>query len=150
MTTEETERPSWDEYFVGIARLVASRATCPRRSVGAVIVKDLRIISTGYNGSMPNTDHCTDVGCLMIDGHCERTIHAEVNAIAQAAKNGQSVNGATLYCTTFPCWNCFKSVVSSGIQELVFADSYWGNSLHFLPDGFVLRGVNENGTNASS
>ena len=90
-------RPDWDEYFLNIAREVAKRSTCPRASVGAVIVKDNRILATGYNGSPPGKPHCTEVGCLVVNDHCERVIHAETNAIAQAAKFGISINGATLY-----------------------------------------------------
>jgi len=91
-------RPSWDEYFLKIAEDVASRATCPRASVGAVIVKDHRILSTGYNGALPGEPHCTEVGCLMENNHCERTVHAETNAVVQAARFGINIEGATLYC----------------------------------------------------
>jgi len=90
-------RPNWDRYFIDIAKEVAQRATCPRAKVGAVIVKDHRIISTGYNGAPANEPHCLDAGCFMVDEHCQRAIHAETNAIAQAAKYGVSVEGATLY-----------------------------------------------------
>ena len=90
-------RPKWDLYFIRIAKEIASRSTCPRAAVGVVIVKDNRILATGYNGAPPDEPHCTDVGCLMVDGHCQRAIHAETNAIAQAAKHGISVDGATLY-----------------------------------------------------
>lgn len=91
-------RPDWDTYFMNIAKDVASRSTCPRASVGAVIVKDNRILSTGYNGSPSGEPHCTEIGCLMINNHCERTIHAETNAVVQAAKYGININGAILYC----------------------------------------------------
>ena len=91
------KRPDWDEYFLAIAKDVASRATCPRASVGAIIVKDNRILSTGYNGAPPGEPHCTDIGCDMVDGHCQRTIHAETNAMAQAAKYGIAIEGATIY-----------------------------------------------------
>ena len=90
-------RPDWDLYFIKIAKEVASRSTCPRAAVGAVIVKDNRILATGYNGAPEGEPHCEDVGCLMVDNHCQRAIHAETNAIAQAAKHGVSVEGATLY-----------------------------------------------------
>jgi len=90
-------RPDWDTYFMQIAKVVASRSTCPRASVGAVIVKDNRILSTGYNGAPSGELHCITVGCLIINNHCERTIHAETNAVVQAAKFGTSVNGSTLY-----------------------------------------------------
>jgi len=91
-------RPDWDLYFIRIAKEVASRSTCPRAAVGAVIVKDNRILATGYNGAPAGEPHCTEVGCDMVDGHCQRAVHAETNAIAQAAKYGISVDGATLYC----------------------------------------------------
>ena len=90
-------RLSWDDYFLNIAKEVATRSTCPRASVGAVIVRDNRILSTGYNGAAPGEPHCMDVGCLMEDNHCQRAIHAETNAVAQAAKYGIAVNGATIY-----------------------------------------------------
>jgi len=91
-------RESWDIYFMLIAKQVASRSTCPRAAVGAVIVKDNHILSTGYNGAPAGELHCTDVGCQMINGHCERTVHAETNAVAQAARFGIAVQGATMYC----------------------------------------------------
>ncbi len=90
-------RPDWDTYFVNIAKEVASRSTCPRASCGAVIVKDNRILSTGYNGAPSGEPHCLDVGCFIISKHCERTIHAETNAVVQAAKYGVNINGSTLY-----------------------------------------------------
>jgi len=92
------ERPNWDTYFMNIAKEVASRSTCPRASVGAVISKDNRILSTGYNGAPSGEPHCLEVGCLMINNHCERTIHAETNAVVQAAKYGVNINDSTLYC----------------------------------------------------
>lgn len=117
-------RDDWDTYFMKIADLVSSRATCDRKHVGAVIVKDRRILATGYNGSIPGMPHCDDVGHMMDDGHCVRTIHAEVNAVAQAANMGTGVKGATMYCNTLPCWNCFKTIVSSGISEIVWQSDY--------------------------
>lgn len=117
-------RDDWDTYFMKIADLVSSRATCDRKHVGAVIVRDNRILATGYNGSIPGMPHCDDVGHMMDDGHCVRTIHAEVNAIAQAAKMGLSVDGAAMYCNTLPCWNCFKTIVSSGIAKIVWQSDY--------------------------
>lgn len=90
-------RPNWDDYFLNIAKEVASRSTCPRASVGAVIVKDNRILSTGYNGAAPGKPHCSEAGCVVAGGHCQRAIHAETNAVAQAAKFGIAINGATLY-----------------------------------------------------
>lgn len=117
-------RPSWDEYFMRQCDLIATRATCDRKHVGAIIVRDRRILATGYNGSLPGLAHCDEIGHMMEDGHCVRTVHAEVNAVAQAAKAGVRLEGATLYCNTFPCWNCFKVVVSAGIAEIVYDDEY--------------------------
>ena len=125
MKRRTTPRPSWDRYFLQIAEVVASRSTCPRASVGAVIVKDFRIISTGYNGSLPGELHCIDVGCLMVNGHCERVIHAEMNAVAQAAKMGVSVDGATLYYydslmrPAGSCSKCSQVMAAAGIKRLV-------------------------------
>jgi dCMP deaminase len=162
------ERQSWDEYFMDLAQHVATRATCDRKHVGAVLVRDRRIISTGYNGSIPGQPHCSDpetfwvctncgtqhltepehipglgpvcrkdltcygkrvLGPLhgghdMVDGHCIRTIHAEVNTISQAALVGTPTQGATLYCNTFPCYACFKTIIAAGIGEMVYLDEY--------------------------
>jgi len=90
-------RPDWDLYFIRIAKEVASRSTCPRAAVGAVIVKDNKIISTGYNGVVSGRPHCEDIGCIMEDGHCQKAVHAEINAIIQATHNGLALDGATLY-----------------------------------------------------
>lgn len=118
------ERASWDEYFMNIAKEVATRSTCPRKFVGAVIVRDKTILSTGYNGSIRGLPHCDEVGHLMEDGHCVRTIHAEVNAIVQAAKNGTGIDGGTIYVTASPCWSCFKQIANSGIKRVVFGEFY--------------------------
>jgi len=117
-------RASWDDYFMNIARVVASRSTCERKFVGAVIVRDRTILSTGYNGSIRGMPHCTDVGHLMDDGHCVATIHAEVNAIIQAAKNGVSINEASIYVTASPCWNCFKAIANAGMKRIVYGEFY--------------------------
>ena len=103
-----------------IAFEVATRATCLRRHVGAVIVRDKRILSTGYNGSPPGQQHCTEVGCLLEDGRCIRTLHAEQNALMQAALHGVSTHGATLYCTCRPCHVCARMIVAAGIVRVVF------------------------------
>ena len=97
-------RASWDEYFMNIARMVATRATCDRKHVGAVLVRDRTLLSTGYNGSIRGLGHCSEEGHMMEDGHCVRTVHAEANAIIQAAKNGVAIDGATIYTTASPCW----------------------------------------------
>ena len=117
-------RPSWDEYFMQIARTVATRATCPRASVGCVLTRDRRILTTGYNGAPRGVAHCTEVGCLMVNDHCQRTTHAEANAVVQAALHGVSLEGATAYCTHHPCVNCVKVFISSGIRQIVDATPY--------------------------
>ena len=117
-------RASWDEYFMGIARQAATRSTCMRKHVGAVIVRDRTVLSTGYNGSIRGLPHCDDVGCVMEDGHCITTVHAEANAILQAAKNGVSVDGAEIYTTASPCWNCFKLIANAGIRRISFGEFY--------------------------
>jgi len=109
---------------MGIARQAATRSTCPRKHVGAVIVRDRTVLSTGYNGSIRGLPHCEDDGCVMEDGHCITTVHAEANAILQAAKNGVSVDGAELYTTASPCWNCFKLIANAGIQRIVYGEFY--------------------------
>ncbi len=115
-------RKSWDEYFMDIARQVKERSTCPRLRVGAVIVKGKRIKGTGYNGSPPHFPHCDDVGCLMIDGHCKRTIHAEVNALMECSPEERA--GATIYITAQPCMECTKLIIASGIERVVYANPY--------------------------
>ena len=119
-----TNRPDWHNYFMSIASVVATRATCKRKQVGAVIVRDRVLLSTGYNGSVRGLPHCTDVGCVMEDGHCITTVHAEANAIIQAAKNGVGIDGATIYTTASPCWPCLKLILNSGIQCVVYGESY--------------------------
>lgn len=117
-------RPSWDEYFVQITFQVARRSTCPRAAVGAVIVRDKRILTTGYNGAPSGLPHCTEIGCLMVDGHCVRTLHAEQNAIIQAALHGVNVSGGTIYVTHQPCLICSKMIINAGIERVVFASEY--------------------------
>jgi len=115
-------RPDWDEYFLAIAEVVSRRSTCPRARVGAVIVSpDNRVLATGYNGSPPGELHCDDVGCLMVDGHCQRTLHAEVNAIAFAARAGVKLEGGRLYIWSSrgdvePCRECEKVRKATGIK----------------------------------
>ena len=113
-------RPSWDEYFMTIARDVATRGTCLRRHVGAVVVRDRRILSTGYNGSPPGQKHCTEVGCRLEEGRCIRTLHAEQNALIQAALHGVSTQNAILYATCRPCHVCARMIVGAGILRVVF------------------------------
>lgn len=125
-------RPSWQEYFMSITELVAQRATCTRRYVGAILVKDKRIISTGYNGAPSGISHCLDVGCLreqqgIPSGERHelcRGLHAEQNAIIQAALHGISVKGATLYCSNMPCAICSKMLINAGITEVFYREGY--------------------------
>ena len=119
MADQPHPRASWDQYFMSIAQVVATRSTCPRKYVGAVIVRNRTILSTGYNGSIRGMPHCSDVGHMMEDGHCVATIHAEANAIIQAARNGVNIDGATNYVTASPCWNCFKQLANGGIVRIV-------------------------------
>ncbi|HYF93365.1 MAG TPA: cytidine/deoxycytidylate deaminase family protein [Symbiobacteriaceae bacterium] len=117
-------RPSWDEYFMELAQVVAKRSTCNRRSVGAVLVREKRILTTGYNGSPPGLPHCIDAGCLMVDNHCVRAIHAEQNAIIQAALHGIDLRGSTCYVTSSPCVHCSKMLIAAGIKRVVFLEAY--------------------------
>ena len=119
-------RTGWHRYFMNIAGVVATRSTCDRRYVGAVIVRDRTILSTGYNGSIRGLPHCSDVGHWMEGGHCIATVHAEANAVIQAARNGVSIEGATLYVTASLCWSCFKMVANAGIKTIVY-DEFYGS-----------------------
>jgi dCMP deaminase len=121
-------RPSWDEYFLKMAGVCAERATCPRRFVGAVIVRDHHPIATGYNGAPPGLPHCDEDGCLLWDVNgrqsCQRATHAEQNAINTAAKFGHRTEGATIYVTDQPCLNCAKAIITAGIKRVVWAQGY--------------------------
>lgn len=125
-------RPSWDQYFMDITRVVASRSTCLRRQVGAVIVKDKRLLTSGYNGAPQGLAHCLEVGCLrekmgIPSGERHelcRGLHAEQNAIVQAALHGVEIAGATIYCTHQPCAACTKMIINAGIRRVVFEKSY--------------------------
>ncbi|MFO8049007.1 MAG: cytidine/deoxycytidylate deaminase family protein [Desulfosudaceae bacterium] len=126
------KRPEWDDYFMEIAELVAKRSTCLRRAVGAVIVKDKRILSTGYNGAPSGIRHCAETGCLRQQREVPsgerhelcRGIHAEQNAIIQAAYHGVPINGASLYCTNLPCSICAKMIINAGIQAIFYREGY--------------------------
>jgi dCMP deaminase len=122
--SERSDRASWDEYFMRIATTVASRATCDRKHVGAVIERSRTILATGYNGSVAGLEHCDEVGHMMEDGHCVRTIHAEANAVIQAARNGVRIEGAGIYVTASPCWQCFKMIANAGLKRIVFGEFY--------------------------
>lgn len=119
-----TKRVPWDEYFIMIAMQAATRSTCDRKHIGAVIVRDKTILSTGYNGSVRGMPHCDDVGHMMENDHCIATVHAEANAIIQAAKNGVALSGADIYVTASPCWNCFKLIANSGIKRILYLEFY--------------------------
>jgi dCMP deaminase len=129
---KKNRRPTWDVYFMDIADLVSKRSTCLRRSVGAVLVKDRRVLATGYNGAPSGLHHCLDVGCLreqlgVPSGERHelcRGLHAEQNAIIQAALHGVSVNGSTLYCTNHPCIICAKMIINAGIITVVAKADY--------------------------
>ena len=118
-------RPSWDDYFMAIVKIVAARGTCDRLYAGSVLVKDKRIIASGYNGSPGGLPHCDDVGHLLEEGHCVRTIHGEHNSILQAARQGStSTQGATMYTKYSPCIHCAKYVIAAGIKKVVIGKVY--------------------------
>lgn len=117
-------RVSWSEYFMKIAEQVATRSTCDRKHIGAVIVRDKTILSTGYNGSLRGAPHCDEAGHDMENGHCVRTVHAEANAVAQAAKNGVRIDDAELFVTASPCLTCFKLVANCGIRTIYYKEFY--------------------------
>lgn len=131
----KTDRPEWDEYFLDIVGLVAKRSTCLRRRVGAALVRDRRILATGYNGAPSGLRHCLEIGCLREQNRVPsgerhelcRGLHAEQNAIIQAALHGVSVNRATLYCTNHPCIICAKMIINAGIVRIVVAGYYRDN-----------------------
>jgi len=136
-------RPGWDEYFLEIAQVIAKRSTCLRRQVGAVIVRDRRILTTGYNGAPSGLSHCLDIGCLrdqlgIASGtrhEACRALHSEMNAIIQAAQHGVSTNGATLYCTSQPCSVCARMLINAGIARIVYIGDY--------PDEFAMSLLKE-------
>lgn len=138
-------RPSWDEYFMDITRVVAERSTCLRRHVGAVIVKNRRLLTTGYNGAPQGIAHCEEVGCLREACHIPpgqrhelcRGTHAEQNAIVQAALHGVAIDGGTLYCTHQPCSACSKMIINAGIKRIVYENAY--------PDELARQLLNEAG-----
>jgi dCMP deaminase len=124
MAEDIRPRASWDDYFMSIAQVVATRSTCPRKYVGSVLVRNRTILSTGYNGSIRGMPHCSDVGHMMEDNHCVATIHAEANAIIQAARNGVMIDGAACYVTASPCWSCFKQLANAGVVRICFGEFY--------------------------
>jgi dCMP deaminase len=135
-----SDRPSWHQYFMTITRQVAERSTCTRAKVGAVIVRDKNILATGYNGAPAGLPHCSEAGCLVYSSrtpsgeteeNCFRTIHAEINAIAQAAKNGAAIRDADIYITHTPCIHCFKVLINTGIHRVFYERPY---KLHTLEE----------------
>ena len=122
-------RVTWNEYFMNIAEQVATRSTCSRKNVGAVIVRDKTILSTGYNGSLRGAPHCDEAGHDMENEHCVRTVHAEANAVAQAAKHGVRIDESEIYVTASPCLTCFKLIANSGIRKIFFKEFYRDNRI---------------------
>lgn len=118
------KRMPWHQYFLAQSILISMRSTCNRLAVGATIVKEKRVISGGYNGSVSGEDHCADVGCYIEDGHCLRTIHAEANAILQCSKFGVSTKGASIYVTHFPCLQCTKHIIQAGVKHIYYLEDY--------------------------
>lgn len=118
------ERISWNQYFMAQSYLLKSRSTCERLAVGAIVVRDKRMIAGGYNGSVSGGVHCIDEGCYVIDGHCVRTIHAEMNALLQCAKFGVATDGAEIYVTHFPCVHCTKAIIQAGIKAVYYSEDY--------------------------
>ncbi len=128
-----SDRLTWDQYFMTITQQVAERSTCNRAKVGAVIVRDRNILATGYNGAPTGMPHCTEAGCLIyesktpygeVEQNCFRTIHAEINAIAQAAKNGSTIKDSSIYVTHTPCIHCIKVLVNTGIKTVYYESPY--------------------------
>src|SRR5690625_2907462 len=119
-----TNRIHWDQYFMAQSLLISTRSTCTRLAVGATIVRNKRVISGGYNGSVSGDVHCSDAGCKIVDGHCVRTVHAEANAILQCAKFGAPTEGADIYVSYFPCLQCTKMIIQAGIENLYYLHDY--------------------------
>jgi dCMP deaminase len=148
MAQRKKKRPTWDDYFLKLAMLVSERSTCPRMHCGCVLVRDKQILSTGYNGSIPGDEHCDDIGCLVVDNHCIRTIHAEMNAILQCSSHGTSTQNATAYVTNLPCTNCSKALIAAGIKEVVIFSDYHDSMAEdfFRKAGIPLRRIKMPGT----
>jgi dCMP deaminase len=144
-------RPDWDSYFMKIAAAVSERSTCDRALVGCVLVLDKRILTTGFNGSPAGQEHCDEIGHLMVDGHCVRTIHAETNAIIQAALHGISTRGAICYVTHLPCINCTKALINAGITRIVYGEAYRvdENAMMFLNAAEIELSHHQNGMEES-
>lgn len=124
MENKKAYRPKWDHYFMTMAQMVAQRSTCDRLLAGSVLVRDKRVIGTGYNGSPAGLDHCDDIGHLMHEGHCIRTLHSEENTLVQAAKLGIITENSTLYTTFSPCYHCLKKLIAAGVKRIVVGQIY--------------------------
>ena len=127
-----TKRIPWDQYFMAQSLLISTRSTCTRLAVGATIVRNKRVISGGYNGSVSGDAHCIDAGCKVVDGHCVRTIHAEANAILQCAKFGSPTEGADIYVSYFPCLQCTKMIIQAGIKNIYYLHDYNNNEYDYV------------------
>lgn len=146
-------RPSWDEYFMSIADQVATRSTCLRRQIGAVLVRDKRILATGYNGVPSGLKHCAEVGCIReklgipsgTQHELCRGLHAEQNTVIQAARYGINIDGATIYCTAHPCVQCTKILLNAGIKTIVYRDSYPDelSNILLVESGIEVRHISE-------
>ena len=141
------QRPSYDEYFMEMAHVVSNRSTCLRRKVGAILVKEKHILSTGYNGAPKGLKHCSETGCLREDMNIPsgerhelcRGLHAEQNAIIQAAVFGTSIKGSVLYCTNTPCVVCVKMLINAGVTEIIYAGEYPDNLAKIMMDESDLK-----------
>ncbi len=133
------ERITWEQFFMAQCHLLAVRSTCTRLAVGATIVRDNRIVAGGYNGSISGGDHCIDHGCYVVGNHCVRTIHAEMNALLQCSKYGIPVAGSTLYVTHFPCLQCSKAIIQSGVKKVFYANNYKNDE--YALELFALSGI---------
>lgn len=131
-------KTNWHQYFMNIATVVASRATCDRASVGAVLVKNRRILAMGYNGAPAGAPECGESGHLMIDGHCRKVLHSEINAIVNAARVGVAIECATCYCTLEPCYECTKALVNAGVQTIIYKEPYKKDA-EFLMHGVYVK-----------
>lgn len=137
--SQQSTRMSWEEFFATQSRVMAMRSTCTRLAVGCVIVREKRIIASGYNGSIVGDVHCTDVGCKVVDGHCVRAIHAEQNALVQCARFGISTEGADIYVTHLPCLQCTKCLIQAGIKRVYYEKSYRPDP--FASELFAIAGI---------
>ena len=144
-----TYKPNWDDYFYAITRIISTRSSCDRLHAGALLVKDKRIVASGYNGAPPGLDNCDEVGHLLEDGHCVRTIHAEHNALLQASRlQGASTDGTTLYTLYSPCIHCAKYIVACGVKRVVYGKTYRNaGAIEYLKNaGLVVEEHKENKT----